>query len=157
MLIYLGIFLFKIVEDALATLRLIVVSNGKKFLGAILQFICTVIWVILSATVLINFMNDFGKVIAFSFGALVGSYLGSFIEEKIALGTNLFLIKIKEENISSFMSNLKRNNFTSYVISASDGCVVAIICARKLSKCVINITNSVDDSALIICEKIKLF
>ena len=29
-LTYLGIFVFKIIEDALTTLRLIVVSNGKK-------------------------------------------------------------------------------------------------------------------------------
>ena len=49
-LVYLAIFGFKIIEDALATLRLIVVSNGKKKLGAILQFVVTLIWIILTGT-----------------------------------------------------------------------------------------------------------
>ena len=47
-MVYLSIFIFKIIEDALATLRLIVVSNGKKVFGAILQFIVTLIWIILT-------------------------------------------------------------------------------------------------------------
>ena len=38
MLVYAGIFIFKIIEDALGTLRIIVVSNGKKKLGAVLHF-----------------------------------------------------------------------------------------------------------------------
>jgi len=90
---YIYIFIFKIIEDSLATLRLILVSNGKKFLGAILQFIVTVIWIWLTGYVLIDFMKDMFKVCAFALGSLFGSYFGSLIEEKIALGTNCFIIK----------------------------------------------------------------
>ncbi len=156
-MVYTAIFVFKIIEDALATLRLIVVSNGKKVLGAILQFICTIIWVILSGSVLIDFFNDFGKVIAFALGALVGSYLGSFIEEKIALGTNLFVIKVKEENTSSLIYKFKRNNLICYKVFTSSGSVIIAIGKRKITKKIIAIINSVDSEALIFCEKIKLF
>ena len=96
-LTYLGIFVFKIIEDALTTLRLIVVSNGKKVFGCILQFIATIIWIVLTATVLIDFKNDFWKIVAFSLGALTGSYCGSVIEEKIALGTNSYIIKTNKK------------------------------------------------------------
>ncbi len=154
--IYLGIFLFKIIEDALATLRLIVVSNGKKLFGAILQFITTIIWVLLAGTVLINFMQDFWKVVAFSFGALVGSYVGSLIEEKIALGTNLFMIKIKEEKISSLVRKLKANNIDVDKVRSDNGNIVIVSGARKRTKQVINLVNSIDKNNIILSEEIKI-
>lgn len=154
--IYLGIFLFKIIEDALATLRLIVVSNGKKLFGAILQFITTIIWVLLAGTVLINFMQDFWKVVAFSFGALVGSYVGSLIEEKIALGTNLFMIKIKEEKISSLVRKLKANNIDVDKVRSDNGNIVIVSGARKKTKQVINLVNSIDKNNIILSEEIKI-
>jgi len=154
--IYLGIFLFKIIEDALATLRLIVVSNGKKLFGAILQFITTIIWVLLAGTVLINFMQDFWKVVAFSFGALVGSYVGSLIEEKIALGTNLFMIKIKEEKISSLVRKLKANNIDVDKVKSDNGNIVIVSGARKRTKQVINLVNSIDKNNIILSEEIKI-
>ncbi len=154
--IYLGIFLFKIIEDALATLRLIVVSNGKKLFGAILQFITTIIWVLLAGTVLINFMQDFWKVVAFSFGALVGSYVGSLIEEKIALGNNLFMIKIKEEKISSLVRKLKANNIDVDKVRSDNGNIVIVSGARKRTKQVINLVNSIDKNNIILSEEIKI-
>ena len=103
-MIYFLIFIFKIIEDALATLRLIVVSNGRKLLGSILQFICTIIWIILTGSVLIDFMDDFGKVITFSIGSFFGSYIGCIIEEKIALGTNSFIVK-NNRNLTNLLND----------------------------------------------------
>lgn len=154
--IYLGIFLFKIIEDALATLRLIVVSNGKKVFGAVLQFITTIIWVILAGTVLINFMQDFWKVVAFSLGALVGSYVGSLIEEKIALGTNLFMIKVKEEKVSSLINKLKSNNINVCKVRSNNGNIVIVGAPRKKAKSIIKLVDSIDKDNIILSEKIKI-
>ena len=147
-MVYFLVFIFKIVEDALATLRLIVVSNGRKLLGSILQFICTIIWIILTGSVLIDFMKDFGKVIAFSIGSFFGSYLGCIIEEKIALGTNSFIIK--------YNSNLKRllNDYNHFFLSDD---LVIITAPRRKAKEVIKIVKDFDKDAYIISEKIKIF
>lgn len=156
-IIYIGIFFLKILEDALATLRLIVVSNGKKVFGAILQFIVTIIWVLLSGTVLINFMQDFWKVVVFSLGALVGSYAGSFLEEKIALGTNLFVIKIKEEKIPSLLHILKSNNINTFKIKSDNGNLVIITKPRKQTNYVVDLVKLIDENAVILSGKIKIF
>ncbi len=155
--VHLGIFLFKVIEDALATLRLIVVSNGKKVFGAILQFITTIIWVLLAGTVLINFMQDFWKVVAFSLGALVGSYVGSLIEEKIALGTNLFIIKLKKEKISFLINSLKSNNFDVYKVKSNNENIIVVMAARKQSYNIVKLVNSIDENSIILSEKIKIF
>ena len=145
---YFLVFIFKIIEDALATLRLIVISNGRKLLGSILQFICTIIWIILTGSVLIDFMDDFGKVIAFSIGSFFGSYLGCFIEEKIALGTNSFIIK--------YNSNLKKLlNDYNYVFLSND--LIMITAPRRKAKDVIKIVKKCDRNSFIISEKIKIY
>ena len=147
-MVYFLVFIFKILEDALATLRLIVVSNGRKLLGSILQFICTIILIILTGSVLIDFMKDFGKVIAFSIGSFFGSYLGCLIEEKIALGTNSFIIK--------YNSNMKRllNDYNHIFLS---GDLIMITAPRRRSKDLIKIVKGFDKDAFIISEKIKIF
>ena len=83
------IFTFKVIENTLSTLRIIVISNGKKLLGAILQGTVSIVWVISTSLVVINIQKDPLKIISFTLGALIGSYIGSIIEEKLALGTNM--------------------------------------------------------------------
>ena len=145
---YFLVFIFKIIEDALATLRLIVISNGRKLLGSILQFICTIIWIVLTGSVLIDFMDDFGKVIAFSIGSFFGSYLGCLIEEKIALGTNSFIIK--------YNSNMEKLlNDYNYVFLSND--LIMITAPRRKAKDVIKIVKKCDKNSFIISEKIKIY
>lgn len=157
-LIYLAIFIFKIIEDALATLRLIVVSNGKKKLGAVLQFIVTLIWIILTGTVLMGLQKDLFKAIAFAFGSLFGSYLGSVLEERIALGTNVFMTEISYGRLDDLISCLERENYqVSRIKSDNDGKAILMITgARKKTGDIVKTIRSFDDEAFIISEKVKI-
>ena len=157
-LIYLLIFIFKIIEDALATLRLIVVSNGKKKLGAILQFAVTLIWIILTGTVLMGLQKDFFKAIAFSFGALFGSYLGSVLEEKIALGTNAFMVEMNSDLVYPLVLDLRKNNFgVTQIKSEQRGKVMLMITgARRQTSKIVKMVKKADSKAIILREKIKI-
>ena len=157
-LIYMAIFVFKIIEDALATLRLIVVSNGKKKLGAILQFVVTLIWIILTGTVLMGLQKDVFKAIAFAFGALFGSYLGSVLEEKMALGTNVFMVEVNNDKANNLIKVLKNENFRiSKIKSGNDGKIILMITGpRKQTNKVVSIIQKVDDKAIILSEKVKI-
>ena len=157
-LIYIAIFVFKIIEDALATLRLIVVSNGKKKLGAILQFVVTLIWIILTGTVLMGLQKDIFKAITFAFGALFGSYLGSVLEEKMALGTNVFMVEVNNDKANNLIKVLKNENFRiSKIKSGNDGKIILMITgARKQTNKVVSIIQKVDNKAIILSEKVKI-
>ena len=157
-LIYIAIFVFKIIVDALATLRLIVVSNGKKKLGAILQFVVTLIWIILTGTVLMGLQKDIFKAIAFAFGALFGSYLGSVLEEKMALGTNVFMVEVNNDKANNLIKVLKNENFRiSKIKSGNDGKIILMITgARKQTNKVVSIIQKVDNKAIILSEKVKI-
>ena len=86
-MIYLYIFISKILENTLATLRIIVVANGKKKLGALLQGMVATLWILVIGIIVTNINKDIFKIICFITGSIVGSYTGSVLEEKIALGT----------------------------------------------------------------------
>lgn len=154
---YFLIFIFKIIEDALATLRLIVVSNGKKWLGAILQFFVTLIWILLTGTVLLGLNEDIGKGIALAFGAFFGSYLGSFIEEKIALGTNVFITSADINTADKIILKLKSEGFDFYKIESSfNKVIICIIAPRKKRLIIKKIINNINRDITIFSEKIKL-
>ena len=147
-MIYIGIFISKILENTLSTLRIIVVSNGKKKLGAILQGLVALIWIFVTGVVIIDINKDIVKILFFVIGSIVGSYLGSCLEEKIALGTNLVIIK------SSKLDELKYV-FRDYNIVIKDNYLL-FISRRKNTKNIVDKTSSIDNTSKIILEKIKI-
>lgn len=141
---YLAIFLFKIIENTLSTLRLIIVAKGKKFSGAILQFIISIIWVISTGIVVHNLNDDPYKILFFALGSLIGSYVGGLIEEKIALGYDL--ITIYEFNDIKFS-----NNYIIKLIKNKNN--IQIISKKKNRN---KIIKTIDKSLTITIESIKL-
>lgn len=150
MIILIYIFLSKIIENAIATLRLIVVSNGKKMLGAILNLIISIIWIISTSLVVVN--NDIFKIIVFALGSFLGSLIGSIMEEKIAIGSNmLFTITSieKTEEIKNELNNLKYN---TYILNSNDKNILIIMVLRKNRKQVLDLIRNIDNKAIIISE-----
>lgn len=147
-MLYLAIFILKILENALGTLRLIIVSNGKKLEGAILNFILAITWIISTSLVVID--KDMYKILVFAFGSFIGSYVGSLLEEKIALGNNmLFIISKKYNEIKNNLDNLK---FDNYVVNED---ILIIMVARKKRKELIDKILKIDNKAKIISESAK--
>ena len=99
--LYIIILVSKILENELSTVRLIVVANGKKLLGAILNTIVSIIWVFTAGIVIVDISGDLIKVIFFCLGSGIGSYVGSYIEKKLALGSNLLMCIIDKDKLET--------------------------------------------------------
>ena len=118
--IYFFIFISKIIENTLSTLRIIVVANGRKKLGAILQGMVALVWIFVTGVVIVDINKDLFKVFVFCAGTVVGSYIGSILEEKVALGDNLLICKtnknIKKYLIKNNLSfNFNKNIYYIYI------------------------------------------
>ena len=142
-MVYLFIFICKILENSIATLRLIIVSNGKKLEGAILNFILSFIWIISTSLVVLN--NNIYKVLIFAIGSLIGSYVGSILEEKIALGNNMLFVVSKKYKKISKLEN-------TYLINKD---ILMIMVKRKNRKNIIDKILNIDNKAIIISESAK--
>lgn len=156
MFLYIIIFLSKVVENMLATLRIIVVANGKKLLGAILQGLVALVWVCITGVVVTNILENPFKIIAFALGSMVGSYLGGILEEKIAIGKKLLLIIINNNNEEKIVKKIRENNFavTSTIGKGKDNnkAILFSMIPRKQIKNIIKIIKSIDTDALIISQ-----
>lgn len=155
-LIYFLIFAFKVIENTLSTLRIIVVSNGKKILGAILQGIVSIVWVISTSLVVINIQKDPLKIISFTLGAVLGSLIGSLIEEKIALGTNMLTTIVDKTKTAKIIKALKKQNHNAIILNGKRKdelkSVLIIITKRKTRQHIIKLIENIDNTATIIIE-----
>lgn len=146
-MVYFFIFVSKIIENAISTLRLIIVANGKKFLGAILNLIISLIWIISTSLVIIDIQDDYFKIVVFILGSFLGSYVGSLIEEKIAIGSNmLFLVSKKEIEIKEQLDKL---NYSCHIINDD---ILIVMVNRNKRKDVLNIIRNIDNECIIISE-----
>lgn len=155
MLIYFLIFISKIIENALSTLRLIVVANGKKILGAILQGIVALVWIFVTGIVIIDVNKDPIKIIIFCVGSIVGSYLGSFLEQKIGMGTNMLLCVVKEVYENDIKEKLHDYKIITLCEKDKNYSILFIVMRRKETREISNIIKSIDNNAILISEKIK--
>lgn len=154
--LYAIIFITKIIENSLGTLRVIVVSNGKKWVGAILNGIISIIWVIGTSMVLIDVTKDPIKILFFCLGSTFGSYLGSIMEEKMALGNNL-IMSIVEFNLGEVISKeLRKEKYavTSFIGNGKDNLksILMVMTPRKKTHDCVSLISSIDSSAMIISE-----
>ena len=156
MLLYIIIFLSKVAENAIATLRLIVVANGKKIMGAILQGIVAMIWICVTGVVVVDVLRDPWKIVAFALGSIVGSYLGSIIEEKIALGNKLLTVIIDKQKEESITNQIRKNNFavTSTLGKGleKEKAILFLLIPRKKMNTIIKMIKKEDSNALVISE-----
>lgn len=156
MYIYFFIFISKIIENALSTLRLILVANGKKKIGAFLNGIVGLIWILVASIVIIDINKDPIKIIIFCLGSIVGSYLGSVIEEKIAMGTNMLICVIKEE--CEHLVKQKLNNYQIITLCEKDKkhSILFIVLKRKETYKMSKLIKKIDIDSIIISEKINI-
>ncbi len=77
------IFINKVIENMLGTVRIIVIAKNRKIVGAVLNGLISLIWILSASMVLVNIDNNPYKIVAFCLGAVIGSYLGSIVEENM--------------------------------------------------------------------------
>lgn len=152
---YFFIFISKITENALGTLRLILVANGKKILGAILQFLIALVWVYTTGAVLNNIKEDFFKVVVFAVGSFVGSYVGSIIEEKIALGSNLLIVISSLEASPKIIKELRDKEFTVNVLNNENKNIFMVVVPRKKREIIMKTIKKYDRKARVIASNAK--
>lgn len=84
--VYAFIFLGKLVEVALASLRSQLILKGQRLLGGVFAIFEYTFWLSITASALSGFQNDPMKIVLLILAFALGNVLGSIIEEKLALG-----------------------------------------------------------------------
>ncbi len=103
------IFLARIIDVTLGTLRIIFTSKGKKYIAPFLGFIEMIIW-ILAITHIFENLNNWACYIGFASGFAMGNFVGIIVEERLAIGYELIRI-ITRKNAENLISALREKGF----------------------------------------------
>lgn len=96
------IFILRAIDVGMATVRIVLLSRGRKGAAAIIGFFECLIWVVAVSRVLTG-LEDPLRMVAFAAGFAAGTYVGSMVEEWLAIGQTLIRVvtSIDEPSVAS--------------------------------------------------------
>ena len=80
------IFISRVLDVSLGTMRLIFVSKGYKLLAPVLGFFEVLIWLVAIGQIMQHLDNIFCY-LAYGLGFATGNFVGIYLEEKMSIGT----------------------------------------------------------------------
>jgi len=151
------VFLARISDQTIGTLRLIFLSKGQKHIAPLLGFFEVIIWLAAVGQIM-KHLDNMLCYIAYGGGFAMGNYIGMVIEEKLSLGNVLIRI-IPKKDTSELIAFLRESNFgvTSVEAEGSKGKVdiVFTIIKRKDVEHVVAIINKFNPNAFYTIEEVK--
>lgn len=92
-----GIFLLRVINVSGAVLRVMFLVRSKKWLAGAVGFFESLTW-LFAAVAVLNSLDTPLKALAFSGGFAAGTVVGSWLEERLAVGDAVLRIFIREGN-----------------------------------------------------------
>jgi len=151
------IFLARILDVSIGTLRIIFVSRGMKYLAPIFGFLEVLIWLIALGEIMKNLTNPINY-IAYAGGFATGNFVGIYLAGKLSMGMVCVRI-ITPENADKLLDQFKAKHIGYTVVEAkgSTGEVQLIftIIKRKDLKYIYELIHKFSPKAFISIEEIQ--
>ncbi|KAA3643840.1 MAG: DUF2179 domain-containing protein [Chloroflexi bacterium] len=140
------IFFLRLADVTMGTVRTILTVRGYRYLSALISFIEITIWVLAIGQVMEN-LNSIWSIVGYSGGFAAGVLLGSWIEQKLALGyANLTVISLHHG--MEIAEEARRAGYGVTVIDAQGQSgpvsLLNIVTPRKQINPVMRLVNQVD-------------
>jgi uncharacterized protein YebE (UPF0316 family) len=151
------IFLLRVSDMTLDTLRVLVVMRGRKGIAWVLGFFQASIFVLAISSVLSNLDNPL-NVIGYAAGFATGNVVGMMIEERLAIG-HIHLNIVSSRLGSAIAEHLRQQGYAVTEIPArgKDGMVslLHVSVLRKNVDKVRKLVNQIDPDAFITSEDVR--
>jgi len=150
------IFLARVADVSLGTIRVIFISRGLKYFAALMGFFEILIWLLAIGQIMKNLSNP-ACYIAYAGGFAMGNFVGIWIAEKLSLGVVLIRVVTKKD-ASELVEHLKS---ADYGVTSVDGHgttgqvkVVFTILPRREVKRVADLINKFNPQAFYSIEEV---
>jgi uncharacterized protein YebE (UPF0316 family) len=151
------VFLARILDVSIGTLRIIFVSKGFKNYAALLGFFESLVW-ILAVSQVMKHMDNWVTYVAFAIGFAVGNYVGMLIEERIAIGNQIIRI-ITRHDATELVDYLREQGYgvTSIDAVGESGPVKLIftVARRRKLESVIRVIKRFNPNAFYTIEDVR--
>lgn len=151
------IFLARICDVSIGTLRIIFVSKGNKNVAPVLGFFEVLIWIIAISKIMQN-LDNYVNYIAYAAGFATGNFVGMMIEEKLAMGIQMIRVFTNERGME-LVKTLNCGGFGATSVEAHGAkekvyMVYTIVHRNELEK-VLDVINNFNPKAFFTIEDVK--
>ncbi|MEQ8811081.1 MAG: DUF2179 domain-containing protein [Imperialibacter sp.] len=151
------IFLARVCDVSINTVRIIFVMHGKKLLAPLLGFFEAFIWLLAIRQIITN-IDAFYSYFAYAGGFATGTFLGMVIEEKLALGRVVVRVITQNpaEQLTAFLKE-KGYRYSNLDAESNDGKVNVLFTVVKRDELptYINIIKKYNPQAYYTVESVK--
>lgn len=151
------IFVARVADVTLGTLRIIFTSRGKRRLAPILGFFEVLIWIIAIGQ-LVQHLSSVTSYLGYAAGFAAGNYVGMLIEDRLAIGIQVVRAIVP----GSGEEVMKRLHDAGFGVTSVDGHgangpvkLIYTVVKRKHRKDAMNIIHTVHPRAFITVEDVR--
>lgn len=151
------IFMARVIDVSMGTVRVIFVSRGLKYLAPVVGFFEILIWLLAIGQIMKNLSNP-ACYIAYAGGFAIGNYVGICIAGKLSLGVVLIRVVTKKDALP-LIEHLKSEN---YGVTSVDGYgtlgkikVIFTIVPRREVKKVVQFVKRFNPNAFYTIEEVS--
>jgi uncharacterized protein YebE (UPF0316 family) len=157
LLLPLFIFVARIMDVSLGTLRIIFVTKGMKRVAPLVGFFEVLIW-LLAISRIMQDLDNWVCYVAYAAGFASGNFVGMLLEERLAIGHEMIRV-ITRKDATNLIAELSDRGygFTSVKAQGIEGevAVIYIIARRSMINDVLDLINIYNPRALYTVEAIK--
>jgi uncharacterized protein YebE (UPF0316 family) len=147
----------RLVDVSLGTVRIILLSRRHRLRPALIGFVEVFTWLV-AVTVVFSNLNDVPRMLAYAAGFALGTYLGTLLESRLAVGNTMMRVVAPIDSPQAF-EELRQAGFPVTVINADgrDGHVrlAFSIIPRRRRKEALSIVREVNPHAFVTLQDIE--
>ena len=151
------IFLARILDQTIGTMRLIFLAKGMKHIAPFLGFFEVIIW-LLAIGQIMQHLDNWLCYVAYGAGFAMGNFIGITLEEKLSIGTSIIRVILANES-PELISELKSQNFGLTILDAEGAKgkvkIIFSIIRRKEIAAFINTLHRFHPNAFYTIEDVK--
>lgn len=157
---YLLIFAARVGDVTLSTIRILLLMRGKALLASVIGFFEVTIF-ILALNQVVGNLDDPFRLLAYALGFATGNFVGSRLEERLALGFATVQVISMDKSVE-LLEQIRERGFG---VTALEGCgregtyqILNVLLKRRDLPCFLSLVRGIDDQAFVsVMDTRKIF
>ncbi len=152
----------KIIEISIQSLKTCMMVKGQRLKAAALGFIECIIWGLVISTIIGTLGDNILLLLFYCAGYAAGLFIGSTIENKIALGTSNLELIANDESTEKIIAFLKANNrgytvFDGYGSTDKMNMIFIVLPRKEAPRLLRDIRRICDNNVFVVASEVSKY
>ena len=152
----------KIVEISIQSLKTVMMVKGQRLNAALLGFVECLIWGLVISTIIGTLGDNYLLLVFYCFGYATGLFLGSTLENKIALGTSNLELIANDDSTQKITEYLKENGrgftvFEGHGSTDKMNMIFIVLPRKETPKVLKSIRKVCDNKVFVVASEVRKY